>query len=280
MHGRSPIKLDNPRRVLIGFSIVYFGIAFFIPVYTPFLRDLYFSSFNWQQWLVVRSILAAMAALASFLLWLFWRLWLSRRSRGLAAVIVAGFLLPVIIFDVPRELLLLRAHHADMLAKRIRSGSRLMSMEDEALLSPSGRPIGVRLRYKVHYPEGGEIIAHIPPATLSTAPPGYLRGFVVQKMETHSLNHTDYVYTVDLVPDFMPATIRFPSNANGARRNCFNWRYGTSGKPASRAAVLGRPPQTIRIELGTPPYSAPTQHTYSLRRFYEGAKQEGARECS
>lgn len=274
------MKLDNPRRVLIGFSIVYFGIAFFIPVYTPFLRDLYFSSFNWEQWLVVRFILTGMAALASLLLWLFYRLWLSRYSRGLLAVIVTGFVLPVVIVEIPRELLLLQAHHADILAEQIRSGSRLLSMEDEELLSASGRPIGVRLRYKVHYPEGGEIIAHIPPATLSTAPAGYLSGFVEQKMDVHTLNSTDYIYSVDLVPDFMPAIIRFPGDANGPQSTCFNWRHGAQGNPASRAAVLASPPQTIRIELGIPHYSAPTRHTYSLHRFYESAKQEGARECS
>jgi hypothetical protein len=279
--GRSSMKFDNPRRILTFFTLLYFGAAFFIPVYTPFLQDLYFSSFSGEQALVIRVSLTAMAVLSSFLLWIFCRLWMRRTSRGLAAVVIVGLLLPAVILEVPRELSRFQSHRAQVLEARIKTESRLVTMEDEELLSVSGHPVGVRLRYQVHYPEGGEIIAHIPYATVSTAPSPYLRGFTVWKTGLQALNTTDYAITVDLLPDFMPRVIVFPEYAKEPESFCFKWTLSAPGPwgDASRAAVLDSPPQTFRIDLQTPHYSAPTHGTYHLRRFYDNAHQEGAREC-
>jgi hypothetical protein len=271
-----------PRRVLIVFTLFYFGVALFIPVYTPFLEDLYFSSFTWAQALVIRVSLAGMAALSSFLLWMFCRFWMGRASRGLAGVIVAGFLLPAVIVEVPRELSRFQRHRAEVLDARVKTESRLISMEDEELLSAAGHPVGVRLRYQVHYPEGGEIIAHIPAASLSTAPSPYVGGFGAGRKASRALNGTDYAITVDLLPDFMPRMIVFPDQSEDPTNRCFHWTLGAPGPwgDSSRDAVLDTSPKTFRIDLGTPRYSAPTHGTYDLRRFYEGAKQEGAKECS
>lgn len=277
------MKLANPRHVVIAFTLPYFGAAFFIPAHTPFFEDLYFSSFDWAQALVIRVTLTGMAALSSFLLWLFYRLWMRHCSRGLATVIVVGLLLPAVIVEVPREWLRRERRRASILWARIKTESRPISMEDEELVSASGHPIGVRLRYQVHYPDGGELIAHIPSATLSTAPSPYVLGFGAGIRELHALNSTDCAITVDLFPDFMPTAIVFLGNAKGSDAFCFNWKAFATPGPwgnSSRAAVLDNPPQTFRIDLGTPRYSAPTRRTYRLRRFYEGAQQEGAKECS
>jgi hypothetical protein len=279
--GRPSMKFDNPRFILIFFTLLYFGTAFFIPVYTPFLQDLYFSSFSGEQVLVIRVSLTAMAALSSFLLWIFCCLWMRRTTGVLAVVIIVGLLLPAVILEVPRELSRFQSHRAQVLDARIKTESRLISMEDQELLSVSGHPVGVRLRYQVHYPEGGEIIAHIPCATLSTAPSPYLRGFTVWKTDLHALNITDYVISVDLLPDFMPRAVVFPGSSKESQSFCFNWTFSAPGPwgDSSRAAVLDSPPQTFRIDLQTPRYSAPTRGIYHLRLFYNSAQQEGAREC-
>jgi hypothetical protein len=276
------MKSDNTRRLLILFTLLYFGVAFFIPVYAPFLEDLYFSSFTWEQALVIRATLAGIAALSSFSLWMFCRDWIGRRSRGLAGVIVMGLLLPAVIVEVSRELARSQRRRAQILDARIKNEAHLISMEDEELVSEGGHPVGVRLRYKVHYPEGGEIIRRASPATLSTAPLPYVMGFGVLKKDLRALNSTDYVITVDLLPDFMPRAIVFPGSSSDPGNLCFNWRSVASGPwgDSSRAAVLDTPPQNFRIDLGTPRLSAPTHGTNHLRRFYEGAKQEGAKECS
>jgi len=276
------MKFDNPRRILALFAALYFGIALFIPVYTPFLEDLYFSSFTWEQAIVVRAVLTGMAGLSSLALWMFCRFWVGRRSRGLAGVVLAGFLLPAVIVEVPRELSRSQRQRARVLWARIKTESRLISMEDEELLSVGGHPVGVRLRYQVHYPEGGEILAHIPPATLLTESSPYSGGFGALKKESRALNATDYVITVDLLPNFMPRVVVFPGYSRDSTSFCFNWMPRAPGSQvdSSRAVVLDTPPQTFRINLGTPRYSAPTRGTYHLRQFYEGAQQDGAKECS
>jgi hypothetical protein len=222
-----------------------------------------------------------MAALSSFLLWIFCRLWMRRTSRDLAVVIIVGLLLPAVILEVPRELSRFQSHRAQVLDARIKTESRLVSMEDQELLSVSGHPVGVRLRYQVHYPVGGEIITHIPYATLSTALSPYLRGFTVWKTDLHALNTMDYAITVDLLPDFMPRAIIFPGDSKESENFCFKWTFSAPGPwgDSSRDAVLDSPPQTFRIDLQTPRYSASTHGTYHLRRFYDNAQQEGAREC-
>ena len=58
------MRSDKPRCFLIFSTLLYFGVAFFIPVYAPFLEDLYFSSFTWEQALVIRFVLTGMAALS------------------------------------------------------------------------------------------------------------------------------------------------------------------------------------------------------------------------
>ena len=117
------------------------------------------------------------------------------------------------------------------------------------------------------------------PAVIVEVPRG---GFGALKTDSRALNTTDYAFTVDLLPDFMPRAIVFPGYSNDPRNLCFNWPFGAPGPwgDSSRAAVLDTPPQTFRIDLGTPRYSASTRGIYHLRRFYEGAQQEGAKECS
>jgi len=262
------MKAKNPIWVPVLFTLAYFSYALLSPIHADWFKA------------VVRFFLLSAAAVSSVLLWACYGLWFHRKSRSLGWLFGIG-LLPVAILGVFALYSLYRSHHLASLDSKIKTESRLIRIDDEELLTARGNPIGVRLHYEVHYPKGsGELIPHVPPANLSMVPLPYLMGFWVRNTESRALNATDYSMTVDVVPEFMPKMIRFletPNNpGSGSPDPCFWWARG----PSERITVLSTAPQAFWIYLSAPQYSARTQRSYDLQRFYEGALNEGTKECS
>jgi hypothetical protein len=263
------MKIKNPRWIPVLFTLLYFGYAIFSPIHADFLTRIF------------RAVLLSIAAFCSVVLWVSYKVWADRWSRNATGLLIIAVLLPVVIYGIPTAVLSYQAIHLMELDTRIKKEATLITIEDEELLTDHGNPIGVRVRYQVRYPKGADaLISHLPPANLSNAPSPYTGGFWVRSTEFHALNATDYVLTSDIVPEFMPATLRFVENprypGTGGKDPCFNW----PGGPSRRTAVLNTPPQTFRIYVSEPAYSAPTQRSYDLHRFYEGALKEGGKECS
>jgi hypothetical protein len=200
---------------------------------------------------------------------------------SITGIALVALSLPVTICGIPTAVLSYRSSQLRDLDTRIRKEASVLTIGDEEVFTDHGNPIGVRVRYQARYPKGAQArISHLPPANLSSAPFPYVRGFWVLRTEIHALTATDYDLSSDVVPDFMPPTLRFGlrlgSVESGDKSYCFQW----PGGPSQRKAVLSMPPQAFRIDVSEPAYSAPTRGSYDLRRFYEGAVREGARECS
>ena len=250
-------------------TFIYFGFALVFPIHAEMFTGL------------IRILLLSFAALCSLLLWVSYIVWSRRGASSITGLLLIGLLLPLIICGIPAAVLSYRSWHVRDLDARIKKEAVVIAIEDEEVLTERGNPIGVRVRYEVRYPRGAEaLISQLPPANLSSAPLPYAKGFWVLRNEIHALNATDYSLSSDIVPDFMPPTVRFgikpgaPESREAA--SCFQWLGG----PSEREAVLNASPQAFRIYISEPEYSSPTRRSYSLRRFYEGALKDGARECS
>ena len=262
------MNTKNLRWIPLLFSLLYFACAVFLPVHATWFAGL------------IRTFLVAIAACCSLLLWVSYTVWVRRGWHSTAGLLTIAALLPVVIYGIPAGIGSYRARKLMELDTRVKKEATLITMADTELTTEHGNPIGVRLRYQVRYPRGADaLIAHVPPANLSNALDPYAGGFWVRSTEIHALTATDYEMTSDIVPEFMPPTVRFVANpkypASGGSVPCFNW----TGGPSQRVAVLATPPRTFRIFLLEPTYSAPTARSYDLRRFYDGAVGEGAKEC-
>jgi hypothetical protein len=261
------MRAKNPVWVPVLFTLGYFGCALLAPIHEDWFTA------------VVRAFLLLAAAASSLLVWVSWGIWFRRKARHPGWLVGIG-LLPIAIGGALGLASTYRARHLAAVDARIKTDTRLVRIDDEELLTPRGNPIGVRLRYEIRYPEGSEaVIPHIPPAGMSAVPPPYLLGLAVRDSESRALSATDYAMTVDLVPDFMPRMLRFVGTqatpSSGSADPCFLWPRGSP----PRATVLGAGSQPLWIYLSAPVYSARTKHSYDLRRFYEGALKEGAKEC-
>jgi len=153
--------------------------------------------------------------------------------------------------------------------------ARLVGLEDEALLTPRGNPIGVRLRYRVQYPERAIALlaSHPSDPLVSNAywmPPNITFRLVSQRADL--LAGGIYAITDDLVPEFMPGFLTRPGRSTD---RCFSWASRTS----NRVAILDTPAEPLHVWLSDSYRQAQTAHAYALRRFYVGALNEGAREC-
>jgi hypothetical protein len=196
-------------------------------------------------------------------------------------LLLIAILLPVMTCVIPAGILSYRSSRTEALYAKVKRESSIVTMEDEEYLTERGNPVGIRVRYEVRYPKGAEaVIPHLPPASLSSAPFPYLQGFSMRNSEYHAINATDYVHTVDLVPGFMPQIVQFPGSpgypGTAGADVCFHW----PDQASQRTATLSTPPRTFQVFLSEPAYSAETHRSYDLRRFYNGAVKEGAKECS
>jgi hypothetical protein len=258
----------NPHWIPLLITLLYFGVAFFFPIHADFLTGL------------VRILLLCVAAFCTLLLWVSYFVWATRGSRKIAVLLLIAFLLPVVTCVVRAGILSYRSRRTEALYSKVRSESSLITMDDEEFVTERGNPVGIRVRYQVRYPSGAEtVIPHLPPASLSSAPFPYLQGFSMRNSEYHAINATDYVHTVDLIPGFMPQMVQFPGSpgypGTVGKDVCFNWPDHAS----QRTTTLNTPPRTFQVFLSEPAYSAETHRSYGLRRFYDGAIKEGAKEC-
>ena len=261
------MKAKNPIWVPVLFTVAYFGYAALTPISGDWFREF------------IRAFLLWSAVVSSVIVWACYGLWRRRKSRNVGWLFLVG-LLPVAAFGGFDLYSTYRARHLAFLDAKIKAEARLIRIDDEELLTARGNPIGVRLRYEVRYPKGSEeLIRHIPPANLSTVGPPYLLGFCVINTESRALGQTDYAMTTDVIPEFMPKMIRFAESpghpGSGSSDPCFWWPRGAP----LRATVLATAPQPFWIYLSPPHYSARTERSYDMHRFYEGALSEGAKEC-
>lgn len=266
------MKIKNALWIPSLFTFLYFAFAILVPV-----RAMWFEG-------LLRTAVLLIAALCSLLLWISYTVWVARDARKLESLLIIALSLPVVLYGIPLAalaVLTIQQKHLMEIDGQVKKEARILTIEDQELLSDHGNPVGVRVRYQVRYPIGAEgLISHLPPANLSSAPDPYAKGFWVRSNQFHALSATDYELISDVVPDFMPQMIRFAEDPmfprNASKDPCFNWPGGSS----ERTAVLNMPPQTFRIFVTEPAYSGPTHGSYDLHRFYEGAVQEGAKECS
>ena len=266
------MKIKNPLWIPAVFTFLYFSFAIFVPVRAPWFEGL------------LRTAVLLIAGLCSFLLWISYFVWVARGARKLESLLIIALSLPVVLYGIPIAVLAVlsfQQKHLIEIDSQVKKEASMLTMEDQELLSDHGNPVGVRVRYQVRYPKGAEaLISRLPPANLSSAPDPYAKGFWVRSNQFRALSATDYELISDVVPDFMPQMLRFAVDPrfakNGGKDPCFNW----PGGPSERATVLSTPPQTFRIYVTEPAYSSPTHGSYDLRRFYEGAVQENAKECS
>jgi hypothetical protein len=253
----------------VVFTLLYFGFAYFFPVHADFLTGL------------VRLLLLSIATVCAVLLWVSYYAWGRLGVRTAGGLLLIALLLPVLTGVIPAEILSYRSSRTEALYTKVKNESTIVTMEDEEYITERGNPVGIRVRYQVRYPKGAEtVIPHLPPASLSSAPFPYVQGFSMRNSEFHALNATDYVHTVDLVPGFMPQIVQFPGSpgypGTAGKDVCFNW----PDHAPQRTATLSTPPRTFQVFLSEPAYSAETRRTYDLRRLYDGAIKEGAKECS
>jgi hypothetical protein len=265
------MKIKNRLWVPALFTFLYFAFAILVPVRATWFEGM------------IRIAVLLIAGLCSFLLWVSYIV-LVRGARKSESLLMIALSLPVVLYGIPIAVLAvlsIQQKHLMEIDSQVKKEASILTIEDQELLTDHGNPVGVRVRYKVRYPNGAEaLISHLPPANLSSAPDPYAKGFWVRSSQFHALSATDYEMSSDVVPEFMPQMLRFAEDPrflrSGGKDPCFNWPGGSS----ERTAVLNTPPQTFRIYVTEPAYSGPTHASYDLHRFYEGAIQEGARECS
>jgi len=219
--------------------------------------------------------LLSWALLASSLLWGAYGLfWLRRPDRSATGLVLLAVVLPVMLWGANSAVRHYRAYHESLSLQAMRH-ARLVHLDDGALLTPSGNLIGVRLGYRVQYPARAiALLASHPWDPLFPnaywMPPNLAFRRVSQRAEL--LAGGIYAITDDLVPDFMPGFLKRPGRSTD---RCFAWPPGT----ANRAAVLETPAAPLHVWLSDSYHQAQTAHAYILRGFYEGALNEGAREC-
>jgi hypothetical protein len=227
------------------------------------------------SWVRLGRIFAlGLAAISAIVLWVVYGvLWARGAPRGQGAMLLTGILCPVVVttsvFQVTH---LLRVAHERRTARQL-AHSQMSEVADELLLGPGGHPIGVRLRYSVVYADGLDDLHYMPFATIHVNNPvGNLLALrkEVSPPAGGRYGKSEYRFAEDHAPSFLPAALLFPDSKD----LCLRW-----ASEGERTAVLESPPQ--RFEILIEPYRKQSETTkvYTLKTFYEGALEEGAKEC-
>ena len=173
--------------------------------------------------------------------------------------------------------------------RRLR-GSR--SLDNLALLTEQGHPIGVRLTYRVSFPAGLSALHQEPPADAPAAdlylpfPHSPLLDFRdtrfnISQVARGGFSRGASLVAVDFVPPFLPLAFQQPQAfpVSDPCNRCFRWK-----SVQERQQTLGAGAQRLSVEIG--PYgrylsrgARTTEQAYILSDFYEGARSEGAMEC-
>lgn len=160
------------------------------------------------------------------------------------------------------------------------STASLAAIDDEPLNGANG-PIGVRLRYRVVYPEGLDLDEdHGAFAQLSTSPSRstfvMMRRAVAPRVSGRFPSGT-YEITEDFVPAFLPPSLLYPTSEPAASDHCFRWSTNMS-----REEVLSENPEllAVAVYLSHSALQRATRHAYRLADFYATAAEEGAVDCA
>ena len=156
----------------------------------------------------------------------------------------------------------------------------LAAFDDEPLAGAKG-PIGVRLRYRVVYPQGLDLDEdHGAFAQLGTSPSGSsfvkMRRAVAPRVSGRFPPGT-YEITEDFVPAFLPSSLLYATSQPAASDHCFRWSTNMSRQEAlsENAELLA-----VAFYLSHSAIQRSTRHPYRLADFYATAAQEGAVDCA
>jgi hypothetical protein len=183
---------------------------------------------------------------------------------------MAGLLCPVVVpFSIFGILQLVSGYRERKVASQL-AHSHLTNVRDELLLGAKGHPIGVRVHYTVTFDEGLDDLRRAPFSQMHVGVPvrnlPILDRHVTPKVEG-AYREAAYEFSDDFMPDFSPFPLREPAP-------CFRW-----SNEVERAAFLASPPQHFEIVVDPYRYRGRTANAYTYQTFYEGAVQEGVKEC-
>jgi hypothetical protein len=247
-----------------GFTLLYLVAAF---VFGPAMDQ--------GSWIRLGRILAlGLAAVSAIVLWVIYGVfWARGAPRSLGALILTGLLCPAVVTTSVFEVTgLVRRAHERRTARQL-AHSRISKVRDELLLGPAGNPIGVRIRYNIAYQDGLDDLHYAPFATVHlNDPAGNLlpRSKEVSPAVGKRYEKSDYRFTEDHVPMFLPPRLIFPESKD----SCLRW-----ANEDQRTAVLQSPPQRYPIVIQPYHQQSETASEYTLKAFYRGALREGAVEC-
>ena len=269
---RERLELRMKMRVLFGilFSIGYFALALFFSV-EP------------HQPRLMPHVMLGYAGAASVLLWVVGRV-LSRTGSFFKTVIFStlGFGLGgglLIVYGIAFHVLAkIEVAHSE----RVAATTVVENMRDEPLLSAQGTLKGIRVRYTIRFPAGGERWheAHLI-AVQDDYQLGVYAGLsAVQRLieppmqqrwigEPRYARNQTYQVTLEMQPIFI--TERFKHGP------CFD--TGPGG--LERLAQGHQEDRTrYRIEVIGTRFDALSQHEYSVKAFYDTAVNEGIISCA
>jgi hypothetical protein len=232
-------------------------------------------SMDQGSWIRLGRIIAlGLAAISAILLWVIYGMfWARGTPRSQGVLLLTGILCPVVvtisIFQVTK---LVRGVYERRTARQV-AHSRVSNVRDELLLGPAGNPIGVRIRYNVAYQDGLDNLHEAPFATVHVNDP--MSNLLPLNKEVSPpvsgrYEKSEYQFTEDHVPMFMPPSLIFPESKDW----CIRW-----ANEEQRTTVLRSPLQRYQIALEPYRQQRETAREYALKTFYEGALREGAKEC-
>lgn len=173
----------------------------------------------------------------------------------------------------------LAEEHEQRLEEQLRTAV-LATFDDEPLAGAKG-PIGVRLRYRVLYPQGLDLDEHhgaFAQLGTSTSRSTFLmiRRAVAPRVSGRFRPGT-YEITEDFVPAFLPPSLLYATSEPAASDHCFRW-----SATMTRQQVLTENAEllAVAVYLSHSAIQRPTTHPYRLADFYATAAQEGAVDCA
>jgi hypothetical protein len=165
------------------------------------------------------------------------------------------------------------------LEEHLRTAS-LGAFDDEPLAGTKGR-IGVRLRYRVVYPQGLDLDEdHGAFAQLNTSPSRStfvkMRRGVAPRVAGRFPPGT-YEITEDFVPAFLPPSLLYPTSEPAASDHCFRW---SANMDRQEILTGNAEPLAVAVYLSHRAIQQSTKHPYRVADFYATAAQEGAVDCA
>jgi len=267
--------------VLYGLGAFVFAAAIFVTEPKPG-----FIVFSLSDLIAIVFVMYALPLTA--LLWIGWGAFRFAGATRTTPFIAFGVVLPFLSYAATlAPAAIERAWHNHQLGL-----ARIAAISDEPLLGDHGRPIGVRLTFRVDFPLGLSPLGQEPPVdapmadiSLATRTTTLLdfttRDSTLWLIAKDGFPHGASSIAVDFVPPFLPSAMQHPKSfpASDPRNLCFRWK-----SDEQRQRMLALAAQPLSIEIGPygrylAPGSRRTQRAYDLSAFYESARADGATEC-